>query len=287
MLSSCNISIGTAQFGMDYGINNRVGKPGIKQVARILHAASDAGVRYLDTARAYGESEYLLGRVGVANFEVTTKIGLSNVPIQLFPQFIKAEVISSIKTLRLNGINCVLIHDVLSKDALDAAIEVLKDIVSEGLVNSYGISIYSPEEIDKNNLNELFYQLPCNLIDRRYEDFKKGQSEELFRSSQLEIRSIFLQGLLCCKSDSLPPYFNRWRTLFSAIEAYFTNNGISAFEGCLAYISSVIDNEKVIIGLESLDQLTQIIALCDECRTVLFPDIRSDELALIDPRSWG
>ncbi len=52
--------LGTAQFGMDYGIANVGGKPLKKEVFRILDLAWEKGVRRFDTAPGYG-SEALLG----------------------------------------------------------------------------------------------------------------------------------------------------------------------------------------------------------------------------------
>ena len=52
--------LGTAQFGMDYGIANISGKPTYKQVYAIFELAWKKGIRRFDTAPGYG-SEALLG----------------------------------------------------------------------------------------------------------------------------------------------------------------------------------------------------------------------------------
>ena len=46
--------LGTAQFGMDYGIANVNGKPKHKQIFDILDIAWEKGVRRFDTAPDYG-----------------------------------------------------------------------------------------------------------------------------------------------------------------------------------------------------------------------------------------
>jgi aryl-alcohol dehydrogenase-like predicted oxidoreductase len=71
-------ALGTAQFGMDYGITNKSGKTKKKDVRIILEKARNAEVDMLDTAITYGESEKCLGQIGVDNFKVVTK--LSAVP---------------------------------------------------------------------------------------------------------------------------------------------------------------------------------------------------------------
>ena len=48
------LSIGTAQFGLDYGITNKVGIVDQSEVRSILREASLSGVKSVDTAYAYG-----------------------------------------------------------------------------------------------------------------------------------------------------------------------------------------------------------------------------------------
>ena len=50
------IVLGTAQFGLDYGINNQNGKIVDSQVESILNLALDNEILNLDTAAAYGSS---------------------------------------------------------------------------------------------------------------------------------------------------------------------------------------------------------------------------------------
>lgn len=56
-----NLAIGTAQFGMDYGISNRLGKVRKKEVFKILKLFYADGNNVLDTARLYGNSEKVTG----------------------------------------------------------------------------------------------------------------------------------------------------------------------------------------------------------------------------------
>jgi len=66
--------LGTVQFGLPYGVSHRGGAVASDEVARILDAAHRAGVRTLDTAAAYGESERVIGSVAAAlPFEIVTQ----------------------------------------------------------------------------------------------------------------------------------------------------------------------------------------------------------------------
>ncbi len=53
--------IGTAQFGMPYGIANYNGQIGKMEVEKILNFAYKAGINTIDTATGYGNSENIIG----------------------------------------------------------------------------------------------------------------------------------------------------------------------------------------------------------------------------------
>ena len=53
--------LGTAQFGLDYGINNSVGKPNVESTESILNYAISQKIHILDTADAYGNSSDIIG----------------------------------------------------------------------------------------------------------------------------------------------------------------------------------------------------------------------------------
>ena len=58
------ISLGTVEIGMSYGIaqNGNVPVPDEGASSRLLNTALDLGVNFIDTARAYCESEAIIGR---------------------------------------------------------------------------------------------------------------------------------------------------------------------------------------------------------------------------------
>ena len=51
------IGLGTAQFGLDYGISNQKGKVPKAEVFKILDFALDYTITCVDSSQAYGESE--------------------------------------------------------------------------------------------------------------------------------------------------------------------------------------------------------------------------------------
>ena len=55
-VSISELSLGTVQLGVSYGINNQSGKPDRTQAFGILDTALTNGISALDTAAAYGDS---------------------------------------------------------------------------------------------------------------------------------------------------------------------------------------------------------------------------------------
>ena len=92
--------LGTVQFGLDYGINNKLGKVPDQEVREILDQAYQRGVRILDTAEAYGDSQERIGmyhRSSSNRFEIVTKFQSAR---ELDISFsIKKRVLRDIETL--------------------------------------------------------------------------------------------------------------------------------------------------------------------------------------------
>src|SRR3990167_5445705 len=76
-ISAKKISLGTAQFGLDYGIANESGMIAKKEAFRILEYARESGINYLNTAYAYGDSERVIGDFlskSNAHFNIVSKM---------------------------------------------------------------------------------------------------------------------------------------------------------------------------------------------------------------------
>ena len=68
-----NLGLGTVQFGLNYGNYNLYGKTSLKESRNILNFAKENNIETVDTSSAYGDSEKILGKIGVNNFNVVTK----------------------------------------------------------------------------------------------------------------------------------------------------------------------------------------------------------------------
>ena len=68
------LSLGTAQFGLNYGIANNIGKINHEESLQIIKTASSAGIDFIDTAINYGDSEECIGNIGIQDFKITVEI---------------------------------------------------------------------------------------------------------------------------------------------------------------------------------------------------------------------
>src|SRR5690242_874854 len=113
------LTLGTVQLGMNYGIANRTGMPSRATAVELVQRAISYGVTQLDTARAYGESESVLGEALQGEWrsqaEVITKLDpLSGLSSDADPTTVQAEVDRSItascRELSLKSLPVLLLH---------------------------------------------------------------------------------------------------------------------------------------------------------------------------------
>jgi len=283
------IALGTAQFGLTYGIANRKGKVTFPEAQIILNCARDVGINTIDTAMAYGSSEQMLGDIGVSSWKVITK--LPSVPNELadITNWIVKEVESSIKRLKISGLYGLLLHrpDQLLNYNGRILFTTLQNLKQKELVKKIGISIYSPEELDA--LLPAFdfdlVQAPLNILDRRL-----ITSNWLNRlkdyNIEIHVRSIFLQGLLLIKPEDRPKKFTRWEPLWDCWEKWLSVYQLTPLQACLRFVLSLEGIDRIVIGVDSLIQLKEILAAVGKEVPLLPQELICNDINLINPSHW-
>ena len=85
---SPQICLGTAQFGLAYGITNSKGKIDTKEAKKMLDKAAQFGTGLPDTAQAYGNAETVLGQ----SFKSENSYKLiSKLPVQSKSEFLEED----------------------------------------------------------------------------------------------------------------------------------------------------------------------------------------------------
>lgn len=282
------LALGTAQFGLPYGISNQNGVVKFEDIKDIINASNECGIDTIDTAKNYGNCERLLGNTGVNKFKVVTKIQINGPESVKVKTWIQRNIDDSLKKLNLDTLYSVLVHDAVNESHLKAidSFSELENLKSKGKINKIGVSVYDPVELRDiiNNFNIDIVQIPLNLIDRRFE--KEGLLEEL-SSKKIEIhsRSTFLQGLLLMQNSDLPKYFEKWFDIFKNFDEWTINNSISKIRACLNYPISLNCISKIVIAVNNLNQFTELINTYNE-KNNGFPNICNNNANLVDPRNW-
>ena len=285
------LAIGTAQFGMDYGIGSSPGKVSISEVKKILEYARLTNINMLDTASAYGQSEKALGELNVDEFKVVTKTRhFTNLKINDDDlNALNHDFNKSLRDLKLDSVYGLLIHnaDDLMKPGASKIIEFIQNLKKTYKIQKMGVSIYEHKHLSfvLENFDIDLVQLPLNIFDRRLID--NGMLKLLSQEGlEVHARSIFLQGLMLMGNSSRPRKFDRWDSLWKSWSEWLNDYKISPLEASIRYAMSFSEISKVLVGIDSINQLIEIV---DAVSGVLPPipnDLYTDDSLLLNPSNW-
>lgn len=204
------LSLGTVQLGIPYGLNRDAGKTDQDTSFRILDIAQEAGVNWLDTAAAYGDSEQVLGKwLKTVPTEkapmIATKVNqLDHTSLRALRASLREQVNQSRMRLGLEQIPLMMIHhcEEYFEDP-DNMRQVFEELKKEGLIRYSGMSAYAFHDygtIADSGFDAV--QIPVNLFDwRQIENGGIGRLEQT--GMMVFARSVYLQGLVFRKPDQL------------------------------------------------------------------------------------
>ena len=146
------LTLGTVQLGLNYGISNDVGKPGQQESSKMLKLAIESGINTLDTARQYGNSEEVLGAFinenttgKDINLVSKFKINPQNLdhPERAW-QEVYESVTQSLATLGLSKLPVCLLHkgEESIREVMRLLPEIIRRLKAEELIEIGGISAY-------------------------------------------------------------------------------------------------------------------------------------------------
>jgi len=259
------LTLGTVQFGLNYGVANQTGKPSFEKVCSILRHAFDGGVDTLDTAADYGDSEEVLGKalkhLGLSGkMRVVTKVGA--LPVDLTPAEaaarIEASIVKSIRLLGLERLELCLFH---RQENLIYAEQILA-LQQRGLIAAAGVSIVNPEGA-RNALalpGLKAIQMPSNLLDRRFTH--SGLTEAARKAGTIVfVRSTYLQGLLLMDDAKVPAHLQEVIAVRRPLRAIAEKAGLPFGEMALRAMLSRPDISALVVGVDTVEHLEANLAL--------------------------
>ena len=279
--------LGTAQFGMDYGITNINGKPKKKEVFGILDLAWEKGIRQFDAAPGYG-SEALLGEFIRANQIQDEVIVMTKIPsLKDKPDFqkqIQVNLESSLKNLGC-PIDVLFFHHPPDSALLLRYPEFFENLLRDSPVSTLGVSVYEKKEVESlaECLFELAFQFPLNVLDKRFEQVSMPKSKRY-------ARSIFLQGLLATQNALRPDAPEELFNLQNEYHNRLTDHHLDPIAYAVSFVTRNNFVDYFLFGVDTVSQLQDI--LDSEQYEQKDMDIL-DKLAMnvneqwCDPRTWN
>lgn len=283
--------LGTVQFGLDYGINNKIGKPSDNEMNSILDFAYSQGISYLDTAEAYGDAQQRIGNYhsGVKHrFNLITKY---NSQIDL-PVSIEKRVEHNLSTLKAERLYSYMFHSFDEyKLYYSESRKDLNSMVNGGLIEKLGVSVYTNEEamqvLEDDSIQLI--QLPFNLLDN-INKRKLVLQKATERGVEIHTRSVFLQGLFFKQLSQLSNSLHNIEPYLKQIRQVQCESNISMQDLALNYALKQEMISKVLIGVDSLVQLQENIessnSQIDESTIRKIDEIDVKEIGLLNPVNW-
>lgn len=285
------VIVGTAQFGLKYGLANVGGQLSQEKAHGILTLAAESGIYRVDTAQAYGSSESVIGAFKKEEFEVLTKIGRFPDSEPDWADWLSNRISASSAEISLHNLTTVFFHDTAQflNESREKTLRTLEIVLERHPEIVFGAALYDPAEWEglKSAKNLNAFQVPHNVLDRRFEN--SGVIQEMFQMGKtIHLRSVFLQGLLLMDPDALPGYFAPWAPLLRKWASHCFERGISTLAASAGFALRNPCVSGVVIGFDSAQQLGELI---EELRSIGtdaldYPDFEELSINLIDPRRW-
>ena len=300
--------LGTAQFGSDYGVANTSGQPAQQKVNEILETALSNGIKYIDTARAYGESEQVLGEalslIRDSRAAIITKLSpLDDCPVNattdIVSTYVEKSIYASCRSLRVRRIDTLMLHRASHLNVWHGAVwEKVLELQKAGVIYHLGVSVQSPSEallaLDYAQIE--FIQLPFNILDYRWDPvIEKISQVRENRKLVIHARSALLQGLLI--SDQLDLWSrancaNASEVIdWLAAKAKIYTSG-SVTELLLQYVFSQSWLDGVVVGVDTKEQLVDNLSTIsdvswseDLLRSVI-SDRPTVSIETLNPAKW-
>ncbi len=289
MSRSVELALGTAQFGMPYGISGHGSAVPMREVREILDCAWRSGIRVLDTAPAYGNIEASLSAAaGKHAFSIVSKIPA--LPERSGSVAVAKFVRESIRRTRGrlgSRLRTLLFHR--GVDLLDEQGAVAWDAASDEAARAnvrLGISCYSPGEAVATGAKYPLQvaQFPGNVFDQR---LALNGAVDRLRGVEIHVRSVFLQGLLLLPPASGADRVPRAARALAAWARWRDERGIDAVRAALGVAKSLPGVRYCVVGVEQQSQLEEIAAAWESTGPLEAASLATTDEDVIDPRRWA
>ena len=265
------LCLGTVQFGMDYGICGQK-KPDIEEAVSCLDYATQNGIFAIDTARAYGSAETVVGEflrkktIPREKLFISTKFKpnlLDDIDPEEYEKVIEGEIRAQLETLHTDYVDAYMFHS--ARYVFDEKkLKAIASVVKKGYARKCGVSVYEPEEAEAcfNSPNVTFMQAPYSIFDHRMKE--SGILDSANSSCEIHTRSAFIQGLIMMDESRVPDFLSKAKPLLRRITEVCDDYEISRVQLALQYVKREKNISHLVFGVDSLTQLKDDIKYFNE-----------------------
>lgn len=266
------LCLGTVQFGMDYGILNQR-KPPLSDALAWMDYATQNGITAIDTARAYGNAEEIVGEflkkktLPREKLVISTKFKpnlLNDVSAKQYELVIEKELKSQLKILHTDYVDAYIFHS--ARYAFDESkLSAIYRMKEKGLAKRVGVSVYEPEEalVCFKSPYVDFIQAPYSVFDHRMKDSGVLDSEKRGECI-VDTRSAFIQGLIVLDEEQVPKYLEEAKPIVRKIKLLCEESGVSRVHLAIQYVKREQNISHLVFGVDSLEQLKEDIRFFNE-----------------------
>ena len=279
------LALGTVQWGTNYGISNDLGVPSDLELKKILKFSKNNGIKLLDTASTYGDSELRIKKLTNQEFNIITKISsISN------ENTVKKQINNSLNRLGINTIYGCLFHSPNELIENNHYWDKINEEKINGKVKKIGYSLYHPNELDYL-LNSEFIpdivQIPYSILDRKFESYFKILNK---LKIEIHVRSVFLQGLYFLKPNKLPKKLKDYIEPLNMLNQVANDYSTDIIDIALNYVLNKNYIDYVVIGVVNVKQIEDIFfssnkKLNKEIINII-ENIKVDNKDILNPSNW-
>ena len=292
------ISLGTVELGMDYGIPVREEhrRPSEADAARTLNRALDLGVNLIDTAQAYGESEAIIGRALKSRrneYILATKVSALSWEGYIGKELERVEtsITESLQALQTDFIDLLYIHNATPELIQRGEIvEIMQRAQEAGYARFIGTTTYgeaAPLAVLENGRFDCV-QVAYNLLDRQFEErvLPLAQANDI----GVVIRSVLLKGALTYRYAHLPEELRELRTVVEGVNSLCSAQDSSLPELAYRFVLAHAAVSTALVGTGRTHELEEIASFSG--RGAFSPELLNDirEITVnpdqLNPGNW-
>ena len=282
--------LGTVQMGLNYGINNSLGKVTFENSCDILLKAFELGIDELDTAEAYGNAHQVIGDFHRLNPNIKFKV-VTKIPHDVDVDKNEQKIRTYINDLNVDYLEILMFHSFDTYQKNKQIIPVLTNLKNQGIIKNIGVSVYTNSQIETLLLDDeiTVVQMPFNLLDN--ESIRGDLMTKLKAKGKIiHTRSAFLQGLFFKEDSDDGSIFQKLYNELNTIKDIAKEENISISNLALSYCLCQENIDQVLIGVDSVSQLMENLKALNykiEPKAVAkINAIKVKDLDLLNPSLW-